>query len=355
LQVLLMLIAVALWAVVLLKPGFLSQFNIFLTMTLLGTVFLAAIWAAWRRFENGLQFLLCFLPLLGITFLLEIDRWLHIPLLDNWGRSWLMMFGSLFHIILLLGLTIARETRAMQREATLSTEVAVLRQQMTNLGFFVETLSRELEVPISKLERAVRRQKPAASAAGMDVARGELLEIAAQLAAVTATGINQSRLAAQSDAQFAATDIRALVAGVASHFQQHSPGHLLTYEPGELPDRFSCDARLVAIAITNLLDNAVRYSPAGSAIWISARLAAPGVLEIEVIDEGPGIRQEEQERIFSPCYGEGTATSRPGYGLGLFIVRRIAGMHGGSISLDSAEGEGATFVLRIPSVESQPD
>jgi len=351
LQLLLLVIAIGLWTVALFQPGFLSQFNIFLTMAMLGMVFLAALWASWRRFENGLQFLLSFLPLLSITFLLEIDRWLHILTLDNWSRNWLMMLGSLFHMFLLLGMALAMETGAIRRERTLSTEMPLLRRQMDNLGFFVETLSRELAAPINRLEQVIRRQNTAAPAADVNSDKGELLDIVAELRAVTTLGISQSRLASQTDVHFASTDISTLVAGVVAHFQQHSQNHLVTHEPGELPDQFFCDGRLVAIALTNLLDNAGRYSPAGSAIWVSSTLTAPDTLEITIIDDGPGIRDEEQERIFSPCHGDGTEASRPGYGLGLFIARRIAEMHGGSISLDSTEGEGATFILRIRSMQ----
>jgi two-component system, sensor histidine kinase LadS len=351
LRILLALIAVTLWAVVLLRPDFLSQFNMFLTMALLGTVFLAAIWAAWRRFEGSLQFLLCFMPLLGISFSLEVDRWFHITQLDNWSRGRLMMAGSLFHMLLLLGMALKIENGAIKRERKLQPEMSLLRRQMANLEFFVKTLSRELEAPIRKLEQHVGRQQPATPSMDGDTEKRELFEVVSELRAATIFGIKQSRLASQSDMHSVPTDIATLVAGVVATFQQHSQHHLVTYEPGKLPEQFFCDRRLLAIAIVNLLDNAGRYSPEGSPIWITSALTAPGTIEITISDDGPGIKGEEQERIFSPCYGEGTEASQPGYGIGLFIARRIAELHGGSVSLDSTEGEGATFVLRIRSVQ----
>jgi signal transduction histidine kinase len=95
----------------------------------------------------------------------------------------------------------------------------------------------------------------------------------------------------------------------------------------------------------NLIDNAVKYSDAGSSVEVSARRAAGGV-RVEVRDHGPGIAVEQQTLIFEK-FGRGKG-NRPGTGLGLFIARSIAEAHGGTLDVRSDPGRGATFVLELP-------
>ncbi|MGW4526086.1 sensor histidine kinase [Amycolatopsis sp. NPDC004378] len=109
------------------------------------------------------------------------------------------------------------------------------------------------------------------------------------------------------------------------------------------------DRTLLVTALSNLLENAVAYSPAGSPVSISRRLA-DGMVEIAVTDRGIGIAEEEQQRVFERFYRADKARSRAtgGTGLGLAIVKHVAANHGGSVGLWSRPGTGSTFTLRIP-------
>ena len=109
------------------------------------------------------------------------------------------------------------------------------------------------------------------------------------------------------------------------------------------------DRTLLVTALSNLLENAVAYSPAGSPVSISRRLA-DGMVEIAVTDRGTGIPEEEQTRVFERFYRADKARSRAtgGTGLGLAIVKHVAANHGGSVGLWSRPGTGSTFTLRIP-------
>jgi two-component system sensor histidine kinase SenX3 len=109
------------------------------------------------------------------------------------------------------------------------------------------------------------------------------------------------------------------------------------------------DRTLLVTALSNLLENAVAYSTAGSPVSISRRLAE-GSVEIAVTDRGIGIAEEDQQRVFERFYRADKARSRAtgGTGLGLAIVKHVAANHGGSVSLWSRQGTGSTFTLRIP-------
>jgi signal transduction histidine kinase len=100
--------------------------------------------------------------------------------------------------------------------------------------------------------------------------------------------------------------------------------------------------------VSNLIDNAVKYSPAGECVEVQASPAGQGV-KIEVHDHGPGIASEHQRVIFEK-FGRVKVggEQKPGTGLGLFIARSIAEAHGGSLEVRSAAGQGSTFVLVLP-------
>jgi two-component system sensor histidine kinase SenX3 len=105
----------------------------------------------------------------------------------------------------------------------------------------------------------------------------------------------------------------------------------------------------LATALTNLLANAVAYSPQGTRIAVGAR-ARSGFAEIAVTDNGIGIPRIARARVFERFYrvDQSRASSTGGTGLGLAIVKHIASNHGGSVTVWSEEGLGSTFTLRIP-------
>jgi len=113
------------------------------------------------------------------------------------------------------------------------------------------------------------------------------------------------------------------------------------------------DRRWVSRAITNYLDNALKYTPQGGSIMLRAFVNEPYV-HIEVSDNGPGIPYEAQPRIFERFYRANNGTTHiPGTGLGLAIVKSVAEQHGGSVYLHSEPNHGSTFgmTLLLPSNE----
>ncbi|MFM8268225.1 MAG: sensor histidine kinase [Ilumatobacteraceae bacterium] len=115
------------------------------------------------------------------------------------------------------------------------------------------------------------------------------------------------------------------------------------------PPKAIGDSRQLVSAVANLLDNAVKYSDEGAEVHVRVERCGDGV-EIAVIDRGIGIPARDLDRIFERFYRVDRARSRDtgGTGLGLAIVRHVATNHGGEVRVESHEGEGSTFVLRIP-------
>jgi two-component system sensor histidine kinase KdpD len=109
------------------------------------------------------------------------------------------------------------------------------------------------------------------------------------------------------------------------------------------------DRELIEVALRQLIDNALKYSPPGSPVSLAAE-AKDGRVIISVSDHGPGIPEAEQTRIFEKFYrAEASRHQIPGAGLGLVIAREIIHAHGGEIWVDSRPGQGATFQFSLPS------
>lgn len=123
--------------------------------------------------------------------------------------------------------------------------------------------------------------------------------------------------------------------------------HVLVFAAhGNHPVR-AFDANLLRQILTNLLANAIKYSDPGSTVRFTLQLH-PGETVFEVLDEGIGVAEEDQERLFDTFFRGGNVGQIPGTGLGLSIVRRAAERHGGQVSCVSAPGRGSGFTVRIP-------
>ena len=103
--------------------------------------------------------------------------------------------------------------------------------------------------------------------------------------------------------------------------------------------------------LQNLVDNAVKYSPARGDVHVSAH-QEDGVVRIAVTDEGPGIPAEDQRLIFEKFGRSNAGGAKPGTGLGLFISRSIAEAHGGTLAVESEPQRGSCFTLELPAAGS---
>jgi len=114
------------------------------------------------------------------------------------------------------------------------------------------------------------------------------------------------------------------------------------------------DAELLATAVRNLIGNAINYSAPGARVAVSVR-ATGQLVEIAVADQGQGIHESEQARIFERFYRVDAARSRAtgGTGLGLAIVKHICANHGGEVTVWSEPGQGSTFTMRLPAAPTR--
>jgi signal transduction histidine kinase len=111
--------------------------------------------------------------------------------------------------------------------------------------------------------------------------------------------------------------------------------------------QFLGDAKLIRQILTNLIDNAIKYSPSGGTVSLSLTLEETQVI-ISCLDEGIGIPVEDQQELFKSFSRASNVGTIAGIGLGLSIVKKCVDLHSGQITVDSVVGQGTKFTVTLP-------
>ena len=218
-----------------------------------------------------------------------------------------------------------------------------LRTPLTSIYGFAETLLRE-DVHFGEEERATFLRYIASESERLTAIVDRLLSVAQ---------LDTGDMAVQ----IAETDVAAVVSEAvrSAESQDGQDGHRFVVALDDEPLAAEADRDKLGQVLAHLLDNAIRYSPAGGTVTVAAR-RKPDAVEVSVEDEGVGIPHAEQERIFRKFYRGDAASGAVGAGatgLGLFLAEGLVTAMGGRIWVDSDEGRGSTFVLELRAAESE--
>lgn len=226
----------------------------------------------------------------------------------------------------------------------------------------INSISHDLRTPLASisgvLESLAEAEQPGSGVSLDPAARGELLdnarEEAARLNRLLGNLLDISRLEAGSlHLNFQECDVQDLVGAALAQMGKRLSSHpLKTAVPDDLPTLW-LDLPLLVQALTNVLENAVKYTPAGTPILVGARLAGRSV-EVTVADQGPGIPSNEIGHLFEKFYRLERSSKPGGLGLGLSIVKGITEAHGGSIRAQNRPGGGLVVTLSLPVRSSPP-
>ncbi|MEX8031404.1 sensor histidine kinase [Microbacterium sp. 20-116] len=173
-----------------------------------------------------------------------------------------------------------------------------------------------------------------------------LLELVADILAVSST----SREGFGVELDLRPTDVSAIVRSAIESIAPRAHDRGIRIETGTLPPAQALvDGRRVRQVIDNLMSNAVKYNPRGGSVLVSVD-DDPHSVTVTISDDGPGISASEQGRLFERFFrGDAVRkSSTHGSGLGLAISRDLVRAHGGEITVNTAAGEGATFIVRLP-------
>ncbi|MGH9213078.1 MAG: sensor histidine kinase [Acidimicrobiales bacterium] len=238
-------------------------------------------------------------------------------------------------------------------------EDASARRRLENVRRdFVANISHELKTPIGALsllaETLVGEDDPEVMRRLAGRIGGEAYRVAHTIDDL----LELSRLEASANPPDEPLAVATFVDEAVDRVRPAADGRGITLEVEEIPGHLGVrgDRRQLVSALANLLDNAVKYSDSATRVELRARLEAAGRwVDVEVRDYGIGIPQRDLERIFERFYRVDRARSREtgGTGLGLSIVRHVASNHQGEVRVESREGEGSRFTLRLPAREDR--
>lgn len=303
----------------------LERLQLVLVLTTLAGVALAGV-AGWIVAANGLR------PVRRLTAATErVARTNELRPIEVSGRDELARLTTSFNQMLLA--LEASQERQRQLVADAGHE---LRTPLTSLRTNIELLGQAAESRRRSLSVEQRREI-------MDDVRAQLLELTTLVGDLVELARDEPMNRAPEE-----LDLADVVSQAIERVRPRAQTLLLDSElepwatHGEPP--------LLERAVTNLLDNAVKWSPEGSTVTVRLRSG-----ELTVRDEGPGIAVEDLPHVFDRFYRSSEARTLPGSGLGLSIVKRAAERHGGTVSADSPPDGGSVFVMTIPGTPGRPD
>jgi two-component system heavy metal sensor histidine kinase CusS len=224
-----------------------------------------------------------------------------------------------------------------------------LEDSFTRLSQFSADLAHELRTPLANIrgEAEVALTRPRSRNEYEAVIESSIAECA-RLSGIIDNLLFLARAeAAESKVHYSTFDGREAIERIAAYNEAIAEERRLTISCTGL-GQVHADPILFGRAVSNLVDNAVRFSPDGGEITISLATDADGA-EISVRDTGGGIPPEHVSRIFDRFYRVDPSRSSEGAGLGLALVKSIADLHGGSVAVESEVGSGTSIKLRFPS------
>ena len=253
-------------------------------------------------------------------------------------------------LVTVLGRLVATTVQNLRTHEAERATVDELRRLSALRADFVSLVSHELRSPMAAvigsartLQQRWRELRPDQREAFLAVIADETTRLSALVGDV----LDTSRIESGTFGYvFSDVDLAPIVRDSTAAAEIGQDEVRLTSElPTTLP-RVRGDAERLRQLIDNLISNAVKYSEAGGEVSVHAH-AEDGHVIVRVRDTGPGIAPEHQGQIFEK-FGRATGSAKPGTGLGLFLARAFAEEHGGSLTVESRPGEGATFTLRLP-------
>jgi two-component system phosphate regulon sensor histidine kinase PhoR len=258
-------------------------------------------------------------------------------------------YGEGRQLLLTRDITSIALADAMRRDfvANVSHEI---RTPLTVLSGFVETLQ---SIPLPEDERQRYLDLMAVQASRMQSLVADLLTLS-QLEGSLSPGMNE-KISVQELMTQVASDAQALSAMLSGQdSDQRRCAHELLFEPAPAWVLLGVRSELLS-AISNLVSNAVRYTPAGGTIRVAWTRDAEQVI-LSVNDTGPGIAPEHLPRLSERFYRVDRSRSREtgGTGLGLAITKHVVQRHGGELRIESHVGQGSTFMLVLPVSRLEP-
>jgi len=220
---------------------------------------------------------------------------------------------------------------------------------------FLGSVAHDLRNPLSALKLSVMLLAKKMKEPGLEPVRPVIERIDRQLARMErllGDFLDRSQIeAGEVELRLDVHDLREIVREVVDLFAATSPEHDLVVDVPDAAVTMRCDHLRLEQVMTNLVSNAIKYSPQATSVAVSLRMpASGGEAVISVRDHGVGLTERDRQRVFEPFMRSKNPARAEvaGTGLGLFVVRRLVEAHGGRVEVESTPGEGSTFRVHLP-------
>lgn len=244
--------------------------------------------------------------------------------------------------------------RALSQQTSMLEERLAQEQRLTQLQQdFVSMASHEFRTPLTIIDgQAQRLIKIIDRAPARDIVEraGQIRKAVLRMTTLIDNLLNSSRLIDRG-AQFyfhpTETDLRAVLQEVCHLYREIAPQSLIRENLGAAPLQVLGDSKLLFQMFGNLISNSIKYSPDGSLITVTANTESKHIV-VAVQDRGIGIPEKDQAQVFGRYSRGSNVSGIVGTGVGLFLVKMVTDLHGGSVAVASKEGEGSRFTVRLP-------
>jgi signal transduction histidine kinase len=254
---------------------------------------------------------------------------------------------------------LAQSQRGLAQQATMLEEKLAHEQDVTQLQRnFVSMITHEFRTPLTQIDAQAQRLinlKERLDAEDVSERAGRIRAAVTRIIRLIDNLVDTSRVM-DGDANLffhpEPIDLTAVLRDVCRLQREISPGALILEDFGKQPLPVVGDPKLLAQAFSNLLSNAIKYSPADPKVRLRATLAG-GAISVAVEDDGIGIPERDQARIFTRYFRASNVGGFVGSGVGLFLVATVMHLHGGEIAVESTEGKGSRFTVTLPEGQTE--
>jgi signal transduction histidine kinase len=247
-----------------------------------------------------------------------------------------------------------RSQRVLAQQASMLEEQLAREQQLALLQRnFVSMASHEFRTPLTIIDGHAQRlikTKDQAQTGQVKERAGKIRSAVLRLTHLIDNLLNSSRLidgGAQPYFQPTEMDLAAVLREVSQLHREIAPGSQVLERFGTGPIQMVGDPKLLFQVFSNLLSNAIKYSPAGSLIEMIAATELEQVI-VSVKDPGIGIPVQDLDRLFERYHRGSNVSGIVGTGVGLYLVKMVVELHGGNVVVESREGRGSRFTVRLP-------
>jgi len=279
-----------------------------------------------------------------------VNKWMAVKYESGVDAAliWKIALGvsALLAVILYWSWTLGRAKR--RAEEALAAEREAIKANLD----FIDMISHEYRSPLSVISSNLDLiEEKTMHENGNDVSREvtRMRNSARKLIGIFESSLTNMRIEnASIRPSMRPVDIRDILLSAVRDVKNVYPDHTVAPSPGDLDSILAdCDPDLLNVAALNILDNACKYSETGRPVFVSLR-GERGKAILTVSDQGVGVREEDLERVFEKYYRAQNTGNTRGAGVGLYLVKKIAALHGGDVHIASKFGQGTEVAITLP-------